>query len=91
MDKTSFTNLGTYDNVQKVTTGQGDDYITSCLLDNNYFNKYFKMIAIDLSKQQGLDADPKTVQQINFARNQARNPNANTTIFFIIEEAKKPF
>ena len=47
------------------------------------------MIAIDLSKQQELDADPKTVQQINFARNLARNPNANTTIFFIIEEAKE--
>ena len=38
---------------------QGDDYTTSCLLDYNYFNKYWKMIAIDLSKQQALNTDPK--------------------------------
>ena len=38
-------------------TGQGDGYMTSCLLDSNYFNKYYKMIVIDLSKQQTLDAD----------------------------------
>ena len=45
------------------------------------------MIAIDLSIQQALDADPKTIQQINFAANLDRA--GNTTIFFIIEEAKK--
>ena len=37
-------------------TGQGDDYITSCLLDCNCFEKCYQMIAIDLSKQQALDA-----------------------------------
>ena len=47
------------------------------------------MIAIDLSKQQALDADPKAIQQINFTGNLARNPIANTTMFFIIEEAKE--
>ena len=45
------------------------------------------MIAIDLSKQQALDADPRAIQQINFAANLDRA--GNTTIFFIIEEAKK--
>ena len=47
------------------------------------------MIAIDLSKQQALDADPKAIQQINFTGNLARNPIANTTMLFITEEAKE--
>ena len=41
--------------------GQGDDYTTDCLLDYNYFNNYYKMVGIDLRKQQELDADPKTI------------------------------
>ena len=45
------------------------------------------MIAIDLSKQQVLDADPTAIQQINFAANLDRR--GNTTMFFIIEEAKE--
>ena len=49
------------------------------------------MIAVDLSKQQTLDADPKAIQQINFTGNLAREGNANTTMFFIIEEAKETF
>ena len=48
------------------------------------------MIAIDLSKQQTVDADPKAIQQINFTGNLAREVNANTTLFFSIEEAKEP-
>ena len=47
------------------------------------------MIAIDLSTQQALDADPKAIQQIKFTGNLSRNPNANTTMYFIIEEAKE--
>ena len=46
-----------------------DDYTTSHLLDCNCFNKYYKMMAIDFSKEQALDADPKTIQQINFTGN----------------------
>ena len=51
-DQTARNNLITYDNIQKITTGQGDDYTTGCLLDYNYFNNYYKMISIDLSKWQ---------------------------------------
>ena len=47
--------------IQKIVTGQGDDYTTGCQLDYNYFNNYHKMIAIDLSKQQEHDADPKAI------------------------------
>ena len=45
------------------------------------------MIAKDLSKQQALDADPRAIQQINFTANLDRD--GNTTMFFIIEEAKE--
>ena len=51
-------NLKTYDNHRKIATGQGDDQTTGCLLDYNYFKNYYKMIAIDLRKQQALDANP---------------------------------
>ena len=75
----------TFDNIRKIATGQ-DDYTTGrFLLDYNYFNNYYKMITIDLSKQQALNADPKAIQQINFTANR----NGDTTIFFIIEEAKE--
>ena len=40
------------------------------------------MIAIDLSKQEGLDADTKAIQQINFKRNLAQDPIGNTKMFF---------
>ena len=59
----------TYNNITKTLIGQGDDYTTGCLLDYNYLRKYYKMIAINLSQQQALDADPKAIQQINFTEN----------------------
>ena len=53
--------------------------------NNNYFKKYYKMIAIDLRKQQALDADPKVIQQINFTGNLENQ----SRIIFIIEVAKE--
>ena len=53
----------------KIAAGQGDDYTTGCLLDYTYLKNYHKMIAVDLRKQQALDADPKAIQQINFTAN----------------------
>ena len=50
-DKPVKNNLITYNNIQKIATGQGDDYTTGCLLDYNYFNNYYKVIAIVLSKK----------------------------------------
>ena len=41
--------MRTYDNIRKITTGQGDDYSTGFLLDYNYFNNYYKIIAMDLN------------------------------------------
>ena len=45
------------------------------------------MIAVDLSKQQALDADPRTIQQIDFTENLDRS--GNIKIYFILEEAKE--
>ena len=53
--------IKTYGNIRKITIGQGDDYTTGCLLDYTCFKKYYKMIAVDLSKQQALDAGPKAI------------------------------
>ena len=77
----------TYENIRKITIGQGDDYTTGCLLDYSYFKDHYKMIAIDLSKQQALEADPRAIQQINFTEN--LDIQGNTTMFFITEEAKE--
>ena len=61
--------------------------MNGCLFDYNYFNNYYKMIPIDLSKQQALDVDPKTMQRINFTANLHRA--GNTTNFLIIEEEEE--
>ena len=58
-----------YNNIQKTAIGRGDDYTTGCPLDYKYFNKYYKMTAIYLGRQQALDADPKAIQQISFTKN----------------------
>ena len=76
----------TYENIRKIAIGQGDDYTTGCLLDYPFFKDHYKLIAIDLSKQQALNTDPRAIQQINFTANLDRN--ANTTMFLIIEEVK---
>ena len=68
-DQPAKNNLGTHDNIGKIATGQGDDYATGCLLDYPYFKNYYKMIAIDLSKQLDTAVDPKAIQQINFTGN----------------------
>ena len=80
-------NLIKYDNNLKVTTGQGYDYTTGCLLDYCYSNRYYKLIAIHLRKKQALDVDPKVIQQINFTAN--LDWDGNTTMFFNTEEVKE--
>ena len=49
-------------NIRRIATGQGDDYTTGCLLNYTYFKENYKIIAIDLSKQQALDTDPRAIQ-----------------------------
>ena len=70
-----------------ISNGQGDDYTTGCVLDYPYFKENYKMIAIDLGKQQALDADHRAIQQINFTT--ALDRARNRAMFFIIEETKE--
>ena len=86
-DQPAKNDLRTYDNIRKIEISQGDDCTTDCFLDYNYFKNYYKMITIDLRKQQVLNTDPKTIRQINFTGNLARNPVTTTKVFFIIAEA----
>ena len=82
-------NIRTYSGILKFMKGERDDYTTIYLLFYPYFNEHYKMVALYLSKHQALDADLKAIQQINFIANLFRAEN--TTIFFIIQEAKKLF
>ena len=86
-DQTIKNDKVTYDNITKIAIVHGDDNTTGCLLDYPYFANTYKMMAVDLSKQQALDADPRAIQQINFTANLDRA--GNTRIYFILEEAKE--
>ena len=76
-----------YDEIRKISTGQGDDYTTGCLLDFAYFKENNRLIAIDLSKQKPLDADPKAKQQIIFT---GQAPNNTIRIYYILEQSREP-
>ena len=84
-------NLITYHNIQKIATGQGDGYTNGCLLDYNYFNNNYKMIAIDLSKQQAFDVNPKTIQKISFTANVFRYRRSNRNHFRFLQRTIKVF
>ena len=71
----------TYENIRKIATGKADDYTSGCFLDYCYFKENYKMIVVDLSKQQALDADPRAIQQINFTANLDIIEQAKEAIF----------
>ena len=75
----------TYNIIGKIAISQEDDYSTGWLI-MHISKKTFKVIAIDLSKQQAPNGDPKAIQQINFTG--ILESGGNTTMFFIIEEIK---
>ena len=79
-----------YDNpiereLKKVMIGKGEDYTTGSLLDFNYFDKHYKLVAVDLSKQKELDADPRAIQQIEFKY----MLGTNSTIYWVLKKSKK--
>ena len=82
--------LKQYDEVRKVSTGYGDDYTTGCLLDYAYFKDNYRLIAVDLSKQKALDADPRAIQQIVFQGVVAGDDNTKIRLYTIFELSKGP-
>ena len=69
-----------YRELKKVMIGKGEDYTTGSLLDYDYFNKHYKLVAVDLSKQKELDADLRAIQQIEFKY----MLETNSTIYWVL-------
>ena len=67
--------------------GKGEDYTTGSLLDYNYFKKNFKLVAVDLSKQKELDADPRAIQQIEFKY--MLGTNSTIQFNYLLEKSKE--
>ena len=79
-----------YDEIRKISTGQGDDYTTDCLLDFAYFEKNYRLLVADLSKQKALDADSRAIQQITFTgKIKAKEANTRVIIYYILEKSKE--
>ena len=74
-----------YRQLKKVMIGKGEDYTTGSLLHYDYFNKHYKLVAVDLSKQKELDADPRAIQQIEFKY----MLETNSTIYWVLEKSKE--
>ena len=74
-----------YDEIQKISIGQGNDYTTGCLLDFVYFKEKYRLIAADLSKQKALDADLRAIQQIIFTD----KTSGDVIIYYILEKSKE--
>ena len=74
-----------YRELKKVMIGKGEGYTTGSLLDYDYFDKHYKLVAIDLSKQKELDVDPRAIQQIEFKY----MLGTNSTIYWVLEKSKE--
>ena len=73
-----------YNEIRKISAGQGDDYTTGCLLDFAYFEINYKLIAVDLNKQKDLDADSRAIQQITFTR----KADNQISVYYILKQSK---
>ena len=74
-----------YDEIRKISTGQGDDYTTGCLLDFAYFKNNYRLVVADLSKQKALGADSRAIQQIIFTG----RANAGAMIYYLLQQSKE--
>ena len=74
-----------YRELKKVMIGKGEDYTTGSLSDYDYFKKNYELVAVDLSKQKELDADPRAIQQIEFKYMLA----TDSTIYWVLEKSKE--
>ena len=74
-----------YRELKKVMIGKGENYNIGSLLDYNYFDKHYKLVAVDLSKQKELDADPRAIQQIELKY----MLGIDSTIYWVLEKSKE--
>ena len=65
--------------------GKGEDYTTGSLLNYNYFKEHYKLVAVVLSKQKELNADPRAIQQIEFKY----ILGTNSTIYWVFEKSEE--
>ena len=68
-----------------MSTKTGDDYKTGCLLDFPYFEKHYRLIVADLSKQKALNADSRAIKQIIFTS----TLKTTAIIYYILEQSKE--
>ena len=78
-----------YDEVRKTSIGQGNYYTTGCLLDYVYFKDNYRLIAVDLSKQKALGADPRAIQQIVFQGVAGGDDNTKLRLYPILENSRE--
>ena len=88
-DQLIFDSIKQYDEVRKVSTGQGDDYATGCLLDYAYFKYNYRPTAVGLSKQKALDADLRAIKQIVFQWVVGRTDGTTIRLYTILEKSKE--
>ena len=81
--------IGKYRGLKKVMIGKEEDSTTGFLLDYDYFKEHYKLIAVDLSKQKELDADPRAIRQIEFKYMLEGNDDNNSTIYWVLEKSKE--
>ena len=74
-----------YRELKKIMIGKGEDCTTSSLLDFNYFDKHYKLVTVDLSKQKELEADPRAIQQTEFKY----MLGTNSSIYWVLEKSKE--
>ena len=74
-----------YRELKKVMIRKGEDYTAGSLLDFTYFDKHYKLVAVDLSNQKELDADPRAIQQIDFKY----MLGINSAIYWVLEKSKE--
>ena len=74
-----------YRELKRVMIGKGEDYTKGSLLDFDYFKKHYRLVAVHLSKQKELDADPRAIQQIEFKY----MLGTDSTIYWVLEKSKE--
>ena len=84
-DNPSESDIKKYRESKKVMIGKEEDNTTGSLFGFNYFDKHYKLVAVDLSKQKELDADPRAIQQIEFKY----MLRTNSTIYWVLEKSKE--